>query len=135
MTLIIAYVALILAQISIYFYLKNDLRSIAFLGKINQLMSFESTKDQEETLKAVKIEKAVPLIKVSKKEACTDQLLLDKSLKHLEFIAQFESYLESKHSEKFSLEFLQEFESIKREAQINTIRTSQQLNSAMATAA
>lgn len=135
MALIISYTALILAQVSIYMYLKNDLNTIDFFNKVNSFFIAlpEQVKNNESVEKDSEVK--ISVIKVDKEQACTDYLLLDKSLKHLEFIAQFESYLESKNSEKFSLEFLQEFENIKREAQITTIRTTQQLNSTLALAA
>ncbi len=135
MTLIISYLALVISQISIFFYLKNDLNSIVFINKVNKFVGFDSSIEQKAIDASNPTEKEVPVITIPKAQACADLLLLDKSLKHLEFIAQFECYLEKKNSEKFSAEFLQEFENIKREAQIDTIKTTQQLSSALALAA
>ncbi len=49
---------------------------------------------------------------------------LSSSLKHLEFILFFELYLESKHVNIFSRTFLNEFENIKYEAQMNVLKHS-----------
>ena len=54
--------------------------------------------------------------------------ILNKSLKHLEFISQFEMYLDEKHYKNFSIEFLQEFKKIKQEAQLTTLKTTNKLN-------
>ncbi|MBT8266825.1 MAG: hypothetical protein KJO41_09240 [Bacteroidia bacterium] len=54
--------------------------------------------------------------------------LLKKNLKHLEFIAHMETYLENKNPELFSLDFLQNLELVKKDVQKNTLLTSRRLN-------
>lgn len=54
-------------------------------------------------------------------------ILLNKSLKHLEFISNFEIYLERATHKNFSIEFLQEFEKIKSHAQKITLKTVNEL--------
>jgi len=44
-------------------------------------------------------------------------------LKQLEFISQFEMYLNTRKSDDYSLQFLQKIDSIKRKAQINTLNS------------
>ena len=53
--------------------------------------------------------------------------ILKKSLLQLEFISIFEAYLEDESFQDTSLEFLHEFEEIKRQAQINTLRFTNKL--------
>ncbi|MBT8325834.1 MAG: hypothetical protein KJO96_11095, partial [Winogradskyella sp.] len=106
-----------------------------FLNKFNSLFGINPDIKTENQVDSNNVHAEVPVVKIEKQQACTDYMLLDKSLKHLEFISQFESYLDTKNSEKFPAEFLQEFENIKREAQIATIKTTQQLNHSLALAA
>ncbi len=55
-------------------------------------------------------------------------IIFDKKLKHLDFISQFEMYLDGKNSSSFSVEFLQEFEKIKLETQRTTLEMVNVLN-------
>lgn len=55
-------------------------------------------------------------------------IIFDKKLKHLDFISQFEMYLDGKNCNSFSVEFLQEFEKIKLETQRTTLEMVNVLN-------
>ncbi|MBT8269673.1 MAG: hypothetical protein KJN59_10655 [Bacteroidia bacterium] len=54
--------------------------------------------------------------------------LLKSNLLHLEFINQFELYLDDKNTDHFPLEFLIELDRIKQHIQVNTLQTSENLN-------
>ncbi|MBT8254504.1 MAG: hypothetical protein KJO00_05495 [Bacteroidia bacterium] len=56
------------------------------------------------------------------------QKLLKSSLLHLEFINKFETYLESKNTDHFSLDFLMELDQIKSDIQVKTMQTAEKLN-------
>jgi hypothetical protein len=64
-----------------------------------------------------------------------NNIILNKSLKHLEFISEFEMYLEDKNYKMFPIEFLQEFEKIKLDAQLTTLKTTKRLNADLKKAA
>lgn len=57
-----------------------------------------------------------------------DNITLNKNLKHLEFISQFEMYLEERNYKNFSIEFLQAFEKMKYNVQLTTLKATEQLN-------
>ncbi|MBT8325608.1 MAG: hypothetical protein KJO96_09935, partial [Winogradskyella sp.] len=71
MTLIISYTALILAQISIYMYLRNDLNSIAFLNKFNSLFGINPDIKTENQVDSNNVHAEVPVVKIEKQQACT----------------------------------------------------------------
>ncbi|WP_299120340.1 hypothetical protein [uncultured Winogradskyella sp.] len=122
MNALFMYVILLLGHLCVYFYFKNNLR-------------FLSVSNDSYTVKDIYIEK-LPLkqkqdletVSLTKKMEDNKHILLNKSLRHLEFIAEFEMYLERKTSKNFSAEFLQEFEQIKIEAQLTALKTTNQLN-------
>lgn len=82
----------------------------------------------------VKEEIETPIKETSKPVVFTNKLkdnnnvILNKSLKHLEFINQFEMYLEDKNYKKFPIEFLREFDKIKQDAKLTTLKATQLLN-------
>lgn len=57
-----------------------------------------------------------------------DHFELNKNLKHLEFISQFEMYLEERNYKNFSIEFLQAFEKMKHNVQLTTLKATKQLD-------
>ena len=63
-----------------------------------------------------------------------NQQLLKTNLLHLEFITKFESYLDAKNSDSFSLDFLQELDRVKRDVQIRTLDVSEKLRHEIAIA-
>ena len=117
-----------LAQFSIFFYLKSTINNL-------KILSYE---DYSEPLKMKVIEAEEEIISGPKeiKMANTitdnieikDQMILNKSLQHLDFISNFERYLEDKNYKNFSIEFLQELDRVKVEAQLSTLKMSEQLN-------
>ncbi|WP_299114546.1 hypothetical protein [uncultured Winogradskyella sp.] len=62
-------------------------------------------------------------LEINKQDYLTN-LQLDKRLRHLEFINQLENYLKSTNGSFLSVEFLQEFEVSKREAQLSIIESA-----------
>ncbi|APY08083.1 hypothetical protein BWZ20_07120 [Winogradskyella sp. J14-2] len=54
--------------------------------------------------------------------------ILNKSLKHLDFISQLEMYLGENNYNSLSVEFLLEFEKTKREAQLSALKMAKILN-------
>ena len=120
---------LLLTYLSVYFYQKNN---VNYFNDINNSSSclneiFEETKSQTKVAE-------IGSISTNKMED-HNYIVLNKSLKNLEFISKFEMYLEVKNYNNFSPEFLQEFEKIKTEAQLTTLKTSNQLNSSINQAA
>lgn len=115
---------LLLGHLSFYFYFKNDFnRCFTLLGHQ------KNVKGQSIQNENVVVSKLTNNILENKK------ILLHKSLRQLEFISEFEMYLEKNTIKNFSLEFLQEFEQIKIEAQLSTLKTTSQLNSNLKMAA
>ena len=124
MNILLTYAMLLTGHLSVYFYFKNNFKYLKFL---NFNRSFNTTEDRY-------IEK--PKLQLKEKENTVDltdnfehkkHVLLNKSLKHLEFIAEFEMYLDQKTLKNFSVEFLQEFEKIKIEAQLSALKNTTQL--------
>lgn len=124
-----------LVQFSIFFYLKSTINNLKFLSYADYFkpVKIEVIEDVEEKVsepKEIFIEKTI----INNTEI-KDQMILNKSLKHLDFISSFEMYLEDKNYKKFPIEFLQEFEKIKAEAQLSTLKISDQLNNSVNKAA
>ena len=125
MNSILIFLILALAQLSVYFYLKNNITDLRF---VNNLKSTEVSK----TIEPIKKPSLKPTTQDTKKVITNDldaskRMLLNKSLRHLEFISEFEMYLEDKNYKNFPIEFLQEFEKIKIEAQLSTLQNTHQL--------
>ena len=125
MNSILIFLILALAQLSVYFYLKNNITDLRF---VNNLKATEVSK----TIEPIKKPSLKPTTQDTKKVITNDldaskRMLLNKSLRHLEFISEFEMYLEDKNYKNFPIEFLQEFEKIKIEAQLSTLQNTHQL--------
>ncbi|NNK71667.1 MAG: hypothetical protein HKO94_00610 [Flavobacteriaceae bacterium] len=69
-----------------------------------------------------------PLTKFKLEIMEKNQRILNSNLLHLEFINRFESYLGNKNTDHFPLEFYIELDKIKREIQVKTLETSENLN-------
>lgn len=118
MTTLFIYVIFFLGHLSVFFYFKNTFK--------RNLKPWECR-----TARKPKLE-----TKNSNENTIDNKLfLLNKNLRQLEFIAEFELYLEDKTLESCSLEFLQEFNQIKLEAQLSTLKTTSMLNSEIKQAA
>jgi len=126
------YFIILLVQLSILLYLKSNMEYFKVLSTTNYF-NFIAKEDVENS--------HILPIKTNDVETLTinidenEQLILSKSLRHLEFISTFEMYLEDKNSKNFPLEFLQEFEKIKIEAQLSALKTTNQLSNQVKKAA
>jgi hypothetical protein len=127
MNLVFTYSILAVAQISIYFYLKNSIKNLNFLQYIGYS---KSTKNKGAQITEQPINNLPEPVKSANDSKSKTQIVLNKSLAHLEFISQFEMYLEDKNHKNFSIEFLQEFEKIKIEAQLNILNITTSLKEA-----
>lgn len=122
---LVTFFSLSLTQLGIYLYLKNSLKNFLEYHTQNYLGVKKAT---DLKVQKIEIENATRSKTMTNKVEDNNYAILNKSLKHLEFISQFEMYLEEKHYKNFSIEFLQEFEKIKREAQLTTLKTTNKLN-------
>lgn len=124
MTTLFIFATLLLGHLCVYFYFRNNFKS--YLNPTERRYLKKNQLETEDNLSSQKI----------KNNADDDRLiLLNKSLKRLEFISKFEIYLEKKALENCTLEFLQEFSRIKIEAQLSTLKTTNMLNCKMKIAA
>jgi len=110
MNILLIFITSLLGHLCIYFCFKKNTDTV------------KETENENSKLK--EIHKALTLTNNTEDNK---HILLNRSLKHLEFIAQFEMYLEQKSIKNFSEEFTQEFKKIKLEAQIKTIKTTIEL--------
>jgi hypothetical protein len=117
-------IILILTYLSFYFFTKNNIKSFKFLN-FNDHFSLQKGSNLKSKFD---LKRNVDEIILAKNTNCNKHFLLNKSLKQLEFIADFEKYLDEKTLENLSIEFLQEFEQIKIEAQLITLKVTNQLN-------
>lgn len=121
-----------LSQLSLYLYLKGRLYNFKLINLNDYNYLFQKSKK-------VNVNSKLDHKRIIEEDhldlAIKDQVSLNKSLRHLEFISEFELYLENKNYKKFPIEFLQEFEKIKIEAQLSTLNNAQQLNKKLRTAA
>lgn len=90
----------------------------SIVSKVKRLFKTVSSNQQKEAFTlSINSKKEQPTIKLN----TTKSILLQKNLKHLEFI----NFLETRYSEKalnqFSIEVLQSFQNIKIQAQNNTL--------------
>ncbi|MFP4844919.1 hypothetical protein [Winogradskyella sp. PE311] len=95
----------------------------------NKQLSFNDFKDSymflsEMLIKAVRDKENKHDISISNQKEQLVNLELEKSLKHLEFMSQLEAYLEETDGSVMSVEFLQEFETSKREAQLTFLKST-----------
>ncbi|MFK7833630.1 MAG: hypothetical protein AB8B52_10160 [Winogradskyella sp.] len=123
MNTLLIYAMLLLGHLCVYFYFKNNFKYLNFLNFNNHL---DSVKDRCIEKPKSQLNQNTHIITDSVED--NKHVLLKKSLRHLEFIAEFEMYLEQKKLKNFSVEFLQEFEKIKIEAQLSALKTTNQLN-------
>ena len=124
MSTIFIYTLFLLGHLCVYFYFKNSLTLCS-----NVLENTNRISPQLPSLEAHNSQKVIGSIESNKK------MLLQKSLRQLEFINEFEMYLDEKSLNNFSIEFLQEFEQIKIEAQLSTLKATSQLNYSLKMAA
>ncbi|WP_407556582.1 hypothetical protein [Winogradskyella sp. 4-2091] len=124
MTTLLIYGTLLLGHLCVYFYFRNNFKS--FLNS-----------SSKETLKIEKPKSSEYLRSENQSTNAVDNtfVLLNKSLRQLEFISEFEMYLEENTLKNYSLEFLQEFSKIKMEAQLSTLKTTNLINSQVKIAA
>ncbi|NRD21854.1 hypothetical protein HNV10_01285 [Winogradskyella litoriviva] len=124
MTTLLIYGTLLIGHLSVYFYFRNNFKSCLILSQRKaKKHSHIETKDNLNS-------------KNLKNNAVDNKLvLLNKSLRQLEFISEFEMYLEEKTLKNFSLEFLQEFNKIKIEAQLSTLKTADMITNQVKIAA
>ena len=119
MTTLFTYAILFLGHLCVYLCFKNS-------AQVSISKSYFSTSKRVLNQKLVACYQKCEKLKPS--STIDENMLLNKSLKHLEFISEFEMYLEQRTLAYFSKEFLQEFEQIKRNAQLSTLKMTNQLN-------
>lgn len=126
------FIIILLSQLSIYFYLKNNIKNL-------RLFNFKDYNSPlpNEVIKKTKLQSKESLSsnKLIKSMEENEHILLNKSLRHLEYISEFEMYLDDKNHENFPVEFLQEFEKIKIEAQLIVLKSTSQLTNSAKLAA
>lgn len=132
MNILLAYFILSLAQLSIYFYLKNNIKNLQFFDYSDYSSPLENEVIEKSNTIPQKNSVADKFTNNIEEHKLT---LLNKSLKHLEFISEFEMYLEDKNYKNFPIEFLQEFEKIKIEAQLSALKSTSQLTNSIQLAA
>ncbi|WP_405575286.1 hypothetical protein [Winogradskyella sp. Asnod2-B02-A] len=124
MSTLFIYTVFLLGHLSVYFYFKNNLSLSSNV--------LENTNKSHSKLTLVETDHSQ---KVTNSISNNNKMLLQKNLRQLEFINEFEMYLEEKTLNNFSIEFLQEFEQIKIEAQLSTLKATSQLNNGVKMAA
>ena len=124
MSTIFIYTLFLLGHLCVYFYFKNSL-----ILSSNVLENTNKSHPQLTLLEINHSDKLINSITNNKK------MLLQKNLRQLEFINEFEMYLEEKTLKNMSIEFLQEFERLKIEAQLSTLKATSQLNYSLKMAA
>lgn len=132
MNILFTYFTLTVTQISIYLYLKSSLKNLILGYKESDAIT---TKNHAVKKQEVSIEEITNSNVLSSHVGESCHVTLNKSLRHLEFISTFEMYLENKNHKNFSVEFLQEFEKIKHEAQLTTLKSTNRLTHNMHNAA
>jgi len=132
MNILSTYVILSLIQFSIYLYLKGSLNNLKFSHYLEHFRIFQ---DNDRADNIPEPEQTCIATKLTNQLDLNEEIILNKSLKHLEFISKFEMYLEEKNFHKFPIEFLQEFDKIKIEAQLTTLKTTSQLTNVIKQAA
>ncbi|MEF3077825.1 hypothetical protein [Winogradskyella poriferorum] len=125
MSTVLIIFSLTLTQIGMYLFLKSSIENVLEYYSNNNLKEKQSEAIKLQSAESIKQNDTTVL---PKKVDNTNHLVLNKSLRHLEFISQFEMYLEDKNYKSFSIEFLQEFEKLKIEAQLTTLKTTNRLN-------
>jgi len=118
MTTLFIYGLSLIGHLSFYFYFINNFKR-------------DKKPLERRTASSIKVENKDNLIfKILKNNVVDDKFfLLKKNLIQLEFISEFEMYLEEKTLKKCSLGFLQQFKTIKTEAQLSALKTTNRLNS------
>lgn len=96
---------------------------ISIIILVSNLLHIKSIRDNVLEANQTKPSKIVSL----KQNDEIDFVMLNRSLKNLEYINQFEEYLYGKKDLEFSSEFLQNFYQLKTEAQLTTLNTTQEL--------
>ncbi|WP_179337149.1 hypothetical protein [Winogradskyella ludwigii] len=118
MTTVFIYGLSLIGHLGFYFYFINNFKR-------------DEKPLERRTVSSRKVENKDNLISKSLKNNAVDDkvFLLNKNLKQLELISEFEMYLEQKTPKKASLEFLEQFKTIKTEAQLSALKTTNKLNS------
>lgn len=124
MSTLFIYTVFLLGHLSIYFYFKNNL---SIYTNVLENANISSPK-----LRLLKTDNSIKLTNSIVNEK---KMLLQQNPRQLEFINEFEMYLDEKSLKNFSIEFLQEFEQIKIEAQLSILKTTSQLNNGVKMAA
>lgn len=96
---------------------------ISIIILVSNLLHIKSIRDNVLDTKQPKPSKIISL----KQNDKDDLITLNRSLKNLEYINQFEEYLCYKKDVRFSSEFLEKFYQLKTEAQMVTLSTTQEL--------
>ena len=95
-------------------------------SKVKSIIKIFNTKitishQREELVNSIKNGKGKPFIKLNN----INNFMLQKNLKHLEFINYLETHYSGKDLNKLPLDFLQSFQQIKTQAQNNTLNLLQ----------
>jgi hypothetical protein len=120
MSFLIIYAVAMIIGLTVYLFSNNDLSISDFYDTYKFL--------KEGIIKLTFKEEEFGIeVKINKTESSAG-VVLNKNLKHLEFISQLEPYMESTESVLLSSEFLQEFESSKLNTQLSVLKSTQILN-------
>ena len=132
MNTLFIYIIILLVHLNIYLFLKHNIENLSLFNYPNYNSVIENEvieKDLNIPMEPIFLESLTNDFDENK------QIILKKSLMHLEFISTFEMYLEDKNYKKFPIEFLQEFEKIKIEAQLSALKSTSQLTNSTKLAA
>ena len=128
MNILILCFALPLVQLLIQYWMRNHIKDPQY----SNLQSFlfnakkENVKCSEEKEMLIK-EKAVSN-SIESDTLKKEFTILSKTLKHLKFISEFETYLETKSYKNFPIELVKELERVKLETQMSVLKTTSGLN-------
>lgn len=117
------FLSVTVSHLSMYFY-HIDSKKNRFWLKPNNTISDDAPKFLETTINDKNDVVSTDL----DKRFSDNKLMLNRNLKHLELINYLESQLDNESTEKMSIDFLNEFKSIKETVQLKTIEVSQKLS-------
>ena len=121
MNFLVSNFKLFLSQKDFYLQLKTNFKRFAKMYNQNDVLMPIRYKSAEIKGEYLKNDNSKTLIKSYDDH---NRIILQRSLRQLEFIAQLEFYLQEKRCDSYSIEFLQEFETVKRKTQQSVIKST-----------
>ena len=119
------FLSVLISQISIHFYL-GDFHN---LGLRRDSISFSrNSRVKESTFIELDTSNKFDLAEKVATKLSDDKVILTRNLKHLEFINYLENHLYNEAHENMSVDFLNEFNTIKQDVQLKTIEASKRLS-------